>query len=553
MKKKIFLISFIFTLMFLFAAPVHAETKKIHSLSLSTLSITKNSQETFYWLMCNNKLDGYSNYKKDQHAYFSEKLTASQLNTLLDNAFGNSTDSDLNFFYFTGHTIFKSVNPISGPLGINLNLSERTYYTFFDLAKKLNSYKGKMIVLLDTCGSEAFITDGVKRLKDQSRISVICSSGYLKESEFGYVYTNPYLWFNGYRYNGFTYALGKGLGFFDSNNKMNADKNKNGSVSIQELFKYIDSYTFWYTQLQNNDTKMFSINPSLDIFSNFSVRISSSKLTLYKNKTANLSVKINGASLKPSWSSSNNSVVTVNSSGKVTAKKKGTATITCKVGGKSVKCIVTVKEPVVKISLNKKTASVTVLSSIALKATVSGTSSKVTWSSSNSKIAKVNSNGKVTGLRAGTVTIKATVKGVSCKCKVTVKNYEKDVSKVLNLSFNQARKKLGMNKKLLFLFQGNCKHYSLTGKKNSSFIANECLPEYEDIPRCFSLHIKDKYYSCSGAKIGMTKSEIYKKLTAGGWINVSGSTKNYYEKNAWSLLVSFKSGKASQIMIQRFG
>ena len=46
---------------------------------------------------------------------------------------------------------------------------------------------------------------------------------------------------------------------------------------------------------------------------------------------------------KVTYKSSNSKVVAVNSKGQITAKKKGTATITVKSGGKSVKCKVTVK------------------------------------------------------------------------------------------------------------------------------------------------------------------------------------------------------------------
>ena len=46
---------------------------------------------------------------------------------------------------------------------------------------------------------------------------------------------------------------------------------------------------------------------------------------------------------KVKWSSSNKKVATVNSKGKVVAKKKGTAKISAKVGGKTYRCKVTVK------------------------------------------------------------------------------------------------------------------------------------------------------------------------------------------------------------------
>lgn len=69
------------------------------------------------------------------------------------------------------------------------------------------------------------------------------------------------------------------------------------------------------------------------------------KATLTKKKGANHTVqlKMQWVKGKVKWSSSNKKVATVNSKGKVTAKKKGTAKISAKVGGKTYKCKVTVK------------------------------------------------------------------------------------------------------------------------------------------------------------------------------------------------------------------
>lgn len=360
MKKIKFIIPTIFFLLIIFSSPVYAASGKIHSLSLSTLSVTKNSQETFYWLMCNNKLSGYSNSTKDQHAYYSEAMTTAQFERLLDNAFGNSTDNDLNFFYFTGHTIFESVDPISGPLGICINNKTTDNYSFRLLAQKLNSYKGKMVVILDTCGSEAFITDGINSLGNSSRMSAICSCGYLEESEFGYGYLNPYLFFNGYRYNAFTFALGKGLGFFDSNKKLLADSNSNGSVSVQELFQYAKKNT---NSLKEMNVRMFSGNALVNIFSygkkGVSISISETSVSIYKGKSKQLRAIVTGTSKKPSWSSSNNMVASVNSNGKVTAKKQGTAKITAAVGGKKAVCTVTVKAKAKRYSDIEKVANLT--------------------------------------------------------------------------------------------------------------------------------------------------------------------------------------------------
>lgn len=70
-------------------------------------------------------------------------------------------------------------------------------------------------------------------------------------------------------------------------------------------------------------------------------KISKTSLSLEVKKTATL--KVTGTSQKVKWSSNKTSVATVSSSGKVTAKKAGTATITAKVGTKKYTCKVTVK------------------------------------------------------------------------------------------------------------------------------------------------------------------------------------------------------------------
>ena len=67
---------------------------------------------------------------------------------------------------------------------------------------------------------------------------------------------------------------------------------------------------------------------------------------LKKGKSFTIKAKLtpSGAEAKISYSSSNKSVVAVNSKGKVTAKKAGTATITVKAGNVTRTCVVTVKK-----------------------------------------------------------------------------------------------------------------------------------------------------------------------------------------------------------------
>lgn len=74
------------------------------------------------------------------------------------------------------------------------------------------------------------------------------------------------------------------------------------------------------------------------------VRINKTKVTFCTGMTTQL--KITGTKAKVKWSSSNKAVASVNSKGKVTAKKKGNAVITAKVGKKSYKCKIVVKDKI---------------------------------------------------------------------------------------------------------------------------------------------------------------------------------------------------------------
>ena len=77
------------------------------------------------------------------------------------------------------------------------------------------------------------------------------------------------------------------------------------------------------------------------------VTLNKKTLTLKKGKSATLKVSLpkNTASYKKTFTSSNNKIATVSSSGKITAKKAGTVTITIKTfNGKTAKCKVTVKK-----------------------------------------------------------------------------------------------------------------------------------------------------------------------------------------------------------------
>ena len=128
-----------------------------------------------------------------------------------------------------------------------------------------------------------------------------------------------------------------------------------------------------------------------------------------------------------SWSSSAPDVASVDQNGKVTAIKKGTATITVTTvdGGKTATCEVTVIAKVVSVSLDKTALTMKVGEEKALTATVlpeNAEDKSVSWSSSAPEVASVDQNGKVTAIKPGTanITVKTADGGKTAVCAVTV-------------------------------------------------------------------------------------------------------------------------------------
>lgn len=146
------------------------------------------------------------------------------------------------------------------------------------------------------------------------------------------------------------------------------------------------------------------------------------RLGLNKTYTLKATVKSNAATNpKVTWESSNPSIVTVDSKGKITGRKLGTATITAKANdGSNVEATATIRvvRLVTSISLNKSTVTTVVGRTFALKATVkpsNATYKTAKWTSSDESIAIVDSKGNVTALKEGNVRITATANDSSNK------------------------------------------------------------------------------------------------------------------------------------------
>lgn len=160
------------------------------------------------------------------------------------------------------------------------------------------------------------------------------------------------------------------------------------------------------------------------------VSVSPTTATIIKGHTQQLTATVapSSASNKSvSWSSSNNSVVTVSSSGLVTAKAAGAAdvTVTTADGNHKAVCKVTVRVPVTGVSLSRTELSLIKGDTEQLLATVSPTDASnktISWTTTDKSVASVSSSGLVTAVGGGTATITATTADGSYTdvCKVTV-------------------------------------------------------------------------------------------------------------------------------------
>jgi hypothetical protein len=158
--------------------------------------------------------------------------------------------------------------------------------------------------------------------------------------------------------------------------------------------------------------------PCFDVVQNVeaasTVRLSKSSAILIKGQM--LQLKVTGTKSKVKWYTSKSSIATVSQSGKVTAKNKGIAVITAKIGRKKYNCKITVETP----KISKRYIKISVGKTYQLK--VSGTKQKIKWISSNKRVATVNNKGFVIAKSIGVANIYANIGNIKIICKVNVKS-----------------------------------------------------------------------------------------------------------------------------------
>ncbi len=129
---------------------------------------------------------------------------------------------------------------------------------------------------------------------------------------------------------------------------------------------------------------------------------------------------------KPSFSSSDSKIASVNTYGKITAKKAGKVKITAKIRNGEASC--TVKVQKTTIQLSAKTISLENGHSAKLEVN-SSTGHPVTFRSNKKSVAVVDESGTITAKKPGTATITVTVDKTTANCMVTVRKPTVSLSK----------------------------------------------------------------------------------------------------------------------------
>lgn len=164
------------------------------------------------------------------------------------------------------------------------------------------------------------------------------------------------------------------------------------------------------------------------------VKLNKTSGYLYEGQSGKLTATVSPADAtnkKLTWTSSNTSIATVDSSGKITAKKPGTVYITCTTnnGGYTAQCKLTVRAVIktTSVKLNKTSGSMNAGTTYTFTVTVApsnATNKGVTFKSSNPAVLEVNkTSGKIRAIKPGTATVTCTTNdtGKTAKCVVTVK------------------------------------------------------------------------------------------------------------------------------------
>lgn len=137
-----------------------------------------------------------------------------------------------------------------------------------------------------------------------------------------------------------------------------------------------------------------------------------------------LAITSNGK--KPAFTSSNSKVASVNTYGKITAKKAGTAKITAKIKNGEASCTVTVSKTTIQLS----SKSISLENGYTARLTAkSSNGHPVTYRSGKKSVATIDENGMITAKKPGTTAITVKADQTTAICTVTVRKPTVSINK----------------------------------------------------------------------------------------------------------------------------
>lgn len=229
-------------------------------------------------------------------------------------------------------------------------------------------------------------------------------------------------------------------------------------------------------------------------------RVGDKTVTMGLNQTRQLQVKITPSDTtnkNVQWTSSNNSVATVDSNGVVISKNSGSTIITATThNGLKTEFFIEVETPVTNITLNSNEINLNPGGTFKLDATVnpSNASNKnIKWISANESIATVDQSGNVTADVAGTTYISAVSADGKVVATCTVNVLKPVVTKPAKVKIKSAKKK-GKKVTLKWKKISDAAGYVVYMKTNSGkFKAVKTVKKAKTVKAVISLKKGNKY------------------------------------------------------------
>ena len=229
-------------------------------------------------------------------------------------------------------------------------------------------------------------------------------------------------------------------------------------------------------------------------------RVGDKTVTMGLNQTRQLQVKITPSDTtnkNVQWTSSNNSVTTVDSNGVVTSKNSGSTIITATThNGLKTEFFIEVETPVTNITLNSNEINLNPGGTFKLDATVnpSNASNKnIKWISANESIATVDQSGNVAADVAGTTYISAVSADGKVVATCTVNVSKPVVTKPAKVKIKSAKKK-GKKVTLKWKRISDAAGYVVYMKTNSGkFKAVKTVKKAKTVKAVISLKKGNKY------------------------------------------------------------